>query len=49
LRDNGFLIDALHELYAPPDAPDHPYYTLANAEWGRQWPAEEIWVTHLAD
>ena len=37
------------ELYAPPDAPDHPYYTLANAEWARQWPAEEIWAAHLAD
>ena len=49
LRDNGFLIDALHELYAPPEAPDHPYYTLASADWGRQWPAEEIWAAHLAD
>jgi SAM-dependent methyltransferase len=49
LRGNGFVIDALHELYAPPDAPDHPYYTLANAEWGRRWPAEEIWAAHLAD
>jgi SAM-dependent methyltransferase len=48
LRGSGFLIDALHELYAPPDAPDHPYYTQASAEWARQWPAEEIWVTHLA-
>lgn len=28
--------DALPELYAPPDAPDHPYYTLANAEWARE-------------
>jgi SAM-dependent methyltransferase len=49
LRGNGFVIDALHELYASPDAPDHPYYTLANAEWARQWPAEEIWAAHLAD
>ena len=49
LRDNGFLIDALHELYAPPDALDHPYYTLASAEWGRQWTAEEVWAAHLAD
>jgi hypothetical protein len=44
-----FLIDALHELYAPPGAPDHPYYALASAESARQWPAEEIWATHLAD
>ena len=25
------------------------YYTLASAEWARQWPAEEIWATHLAN
>jgi SAM-dependent methyltransferase len=49
LRDSGFVIDALHELYAPPDAPDHPYYALASAGWARQWPAEEIWTAHLAD
>jgi hypothetical protein len=48
LRDSGFIIDALHELYAPPHAPDHPCYTLASAEWARQWPAGEIWAAHLA-
>jgi SAM-dependent methyltransferase len=48
LRASGFVIDGLHELYAPPDAPDHPYYTLATASWARQWPAEEIWTAHLA-
>ena len=49
LRGSGFAIDALHELFAPSDAPDHPYYTLASAEWARQWPAEEIWVARLAN
>jgi hypothetical protein len=49
LHDSGFIIDALHELYAPPDAPDHPYYALASAEWARRWPAEEIWAAPLAD
>jgi len=49
LSASGFVIDALHELYAPPDAPDHPYYTLATASWARQWPVEEIWVAHLID
>lgn len=48
LRASGFTIDDLRELYAPPDAPDHPYYQLTTAEWARQWPAEEIWVAHLA-
>ena len=49
LRGSGFIIDALHELYTPTDAPDHPYYALAIAEWARQWPVEEIWAAHLAD
>jgi hypothetical protein len=49
LRGSGFIIDALHELYAPPDAPDHPYYPLASTEWARQWPVEEIWAAHLVD
>ena len=49
LRGSGFVIDALHELYAPPDAPDHRYYALASAGWARQWPAEEVWTAHLAD
>jgi hypothetical protein len=47
LRTAGFAIDALHELYAPPDAIPHPYYDLATASWAQQWPVEEIWETHL--
>jgi len=43
LRRNGFEIDALLELQAPPDAQDHTYYEAAGAEWARRWPAEEIW------
>jgi SAM-dependent methyltransferase len=46
LRKSGFTIDALHELYAPPDAQDHPYYDLATAHWARKWPVEEVWVAH---
>jgi len=49
LSASGFVVDALHELYAPPDAPDHPCYTLATASWARQWPVEEIWVAHRVD
>jgi len=48
LRANGFTIDDLHEIYAPPDAPEHPYYQLATAEWARRWPVEEIWAARLA-
>jgi SAM-dependent methyltransferase len=44
LRGNGFDIEALVELQAPPQAKTHEYYADMTAEWGRQWPAEEIWV-----
>lgn len=44
LRRSGFTIEALHELYAPPDAEDHPYYDIVSARWAAQWPAEELWV-----
>ena len=46
LRTAGFVVDALHELYAPPDAETHPYYQLATAPWASRWPAEELWVAH---
>jgi hypothetical protein len=48
LRAAGFAVDALHELYAPPQAPTHPYYDLATAQWARRWPVEELWAAHLA-
>ena len=48
LRAAGFAIDALHEVHAPAGAVNHPYYQLASAGWARQWPVEEIWVTHLS-
>ncbi len=44
LRASGFNIERLVELQAPDDAVTHPYYSDTPAEWGRQWPAEEIWV-----
>jgi SAM-dependent methyltransferase len=44
LRDSGFEIDRLVELEAPPDAKTHEFYAHMPAEWGRQWPAEQIWV-----
>jgi ubiquinone/menaquinone biosynthesis C-methylase UbiE len=42
LRENGFEIEALFELFASEDAVDHPHY-LSNAEWAKKWPSEEIW------
>jgi SAM-dependent methyltransferase len=43
----GFMVEALHELYAPPGAAAHPYYDLATAQWAAQWPVEELWAAHL--
>jgi SAM-dependent methyltransferase len=47
LRANGFVVDALHELYAPPDAQTHRYYEIVTAGWARQWPVEDLWVATL--
>jgi SAM-dependent methyltransferase len=47
LSENGFRIEALHELYAPPGARTHEYYTIVTAEWGGQWPAEDLWAARL--
>jgi SAM-dependent methyltransferase len=44
LRANGFAIERLVELFAPPDAETHGYYKYITADWARKWPAEELWV-----
>jgi SAM-dependent methyltransferase len=44
LRANGLDVERLLELQAPEDAEDPGYYSYVTAEWGRQWPCEEIWV-----
>ena len=49
LRSAGFVVDALHELYAPPGAPTHPHYGIASPQWASRWPAEELWAAHLAE
>jgi len=41
---SGFVVEALHELYAPGEAQTHPYYDIATAEWARNWPVEDLWV-----
>jgi len=45
---SGFVVEALHELYAPGEAQTHPYYDIATAEWARKWPAEDLWVARRA-
>ncbi len=47
LRRSGFVVEALHEIYAPPDRDDHPYYEIVSSAWAAQWPAEELWVATL--
>ena len=49
LRANGFEIERLVELFAPPGAESHTYYTYVPAEWAQKWPHEEIWVARKAD
>jgi SAM-dependent methyltransferase len=48
LGANGFVVQALHELYAPADAATHRYYGIATAEWASRWPVEDLWVARLA-
>ena len=44
LRDSGFEIERLIELYASEGAETHEYYDYVTPDWARKWPAEEIWV-----
>ena len=37
----------MHELYAPADGLDHPFYEIVSPEWATAWPAEELWVAVL--
>ena len=47
LRANGFEILDLIEIQAPAGAELHPRYDYVTVEWGRRWPAEEIWRARL--
>ena len=44
LRRSGFVVEAMHEIYAPADVGDHPFYEIVSGEWATKWPAEELWV-----
>ena len=44
LRRYGFVPEAMHEIYAPADGADHPFYEIVSQEWASSWPAEELWV-----
>jgi SAM-dependent methyltransferase len=47
LSRSGFVVEALHELYAPPGSTTHDYYAIATAEWATQWPVEDLWAARL--
>jgi SAM-dependent methyltransferase len=49
LNEAGFVIDALHELWAPPDALAQEFYDIVTPEWASHWPAEDVWVAHIPD
>jgi SAM-dependent methyltransferase len=44
LRANGFELERLLELFAPPGAQTHSFYKYVTADWARKWPVEEIWI-----
>src|SRR3954451_16034336 len=44
LRASGFVVVALHEIYAPPEGNDHAFYEIVSKDWATRWPAEELWV-----
>jgi SAM-dependent methyltransferase len=48
LRAAGFVVDALLELHAPADAVEPEFYDIVTPAWARDWPAEDLWVAHLA-
>jgi SAM-dependent methyltransferase len=44
LRGSGFVVVAMHEIYAPPESNDHSFYEIVSKDWATRWPAEELWV-----
>lgn len=44
LRETGFAVECLVELFAAEDAETHQHYDYITAEWAGEWPAEELWV-----
>lgn len=44
LQAHGFQVTGLDELTAPEEAGDHEFYEIADVQWARQWPAEDLWV-----
>ncbi|MBI3745998.1 MAG: methyltransferase domain-containing protein [Chloroflexi bacterium] len=47
-RENGFEVERLVEIQAPPDAVDSDKHAWVTADWARTWPSEEVWVVRKA-
>ena len=47
LSHNGFVVEALHELYASDGSTTPDYYDIATAEWATRWPVEDLWSARL--
>jgi SAM-dependent methyltransferase len=47
LSRNGFVVEGLHELYAPDGSTTPDYYEIATAAWASRWPVEDLWVARL--
>jgi hypothetical protein len=47
LTRNGFMVEALHELYAPDGSTTPDYYDIVTAAWASRWPVEDLWATRL--
>ncbi len=47
LSEAGFRVDGLWELTPPSTATDPEFYEIVTADWGRRWPAEDLWAAHL--
>jgi SAM-dependent methyltransferase len=41
LRESGFELEDMIEVYAPEDAQTE--YDFVRPQWARQWPVEEVW------
>ena len=48
LREGGFDVLDLVELFAPDGAVDHAFYG-SDVEWAKKWPWEEIWKARLRE
>ena len=47
LTETGFRVEGLWELTPPSNATDPEYYEIVTADWGRRWPAEDLWSAQL--